>query len=72
MLDLITIESDLYVPIKLQTSVCRDPDDDKFIEVALASGCKIIVSGDKDLLDINGIFGIKVIKPADFVHNYLG
>ncbi len=35
--------------IKLKTPVSRDPDDDKFIAIALAANCAC-VSGDNDLL----------------------
>jgi len=30
----------------------NDPDDDKFLECAVALDCKIIVSGDKHLKDL--------------------
>lgn len=48
-----------------------DPDDDKFIACAIASGVKIIISGDKHLLNLSGINGITIIKPSDFVKKYL-
>lgn len=48
-----------------------DPDDDKFIACAIASEVKIIVSGDKHLLNISGIYGIEIMRPSDFVKKYL-
>jgi len=48
-----------------------DPDDDKFIACAIASEVKIIVPGDKHLLNLSGINGIAIIKPSDFVKKYL-
>jgi putative PIN family toxin of toxin-antitoxin system len=48
-----------------------DPDDDKFIACAIASEVKIIVSGDKHLLNISGIYGIEILRPSDFVKKYL-
>jgi putative PIN family toxin of toxin-antitoxin system len=45
---------------------CRDPDDDKFLELALASGARAIVTGDKDLLVLNPWRGIRMVKLADF------
>lgn len=71
IIDLITIHSELFLPQPLPDSVSRDPDDDKFISLAIAASCKIIVSGDKDLLDINRYGGVGVIKPSDFVKQYL-
>ena len=32
---------------RLENPVCRDPDDDKFIACAIATGSKVIISGDK-------------------------
>ena len=33
-------------------NICRDPDDNKFIECAIDANALYIISGDKDLLDI--------------------
>ena len=52
-------------------SVCSDPDDDKFIACALAAKSKIIVSGDKHLLNVSGYQEIEVMKPREFVDKYL-
>ncbi len=46
----------------LREPVCKDPDDDKFLACALASKCKVIVSGDKNLLKVSGFHGIRVIR----------
>ena len=64
-------ESELFSPVKLKEPVSRDPDDDKFIAVAIAAQCRLIVSGDKDLLSINGYAGIAILKPNEFVKEYL-
>lgn len=71
IIELVTIYSELFLPKPLSTPVSRDPDDDKFLALAIAANCKLIVSGDRDLLDINGYDGIGVIKPSDFVVQYL-
>ena len=55
----------------LSERVCEDPDDDKFFACALASGCNVIVSGDKHLLKVSGYQDIKVFKPREFVEEYL-
>jgi predicted nucleic acid-binding protein len=62
---------ELHQPIRLNTPISNDPDDDKFIAVAFAAKCPYIVSGDVDLLSVDGVFGINILKPADFVKNYL-
>ena len=55
----------------LTESVCSDPDDDKFIACALAANSKIIISGDKHLLNVSGYQGIDVLKPRQFVDEHL-
>lgn len=45
---------------------CRDPDDDKFLELALASRAAAIVTGDPDLLELDPRRGIRIVKLADF------
>ena len=67
----ITLNSILSFSITLPDKVCIDPDDDKFFAAAMASKCRIIVSGDKHLLSCSGFSGIEVIKPSDFLEKYL-
>jgi len=62
----------VYEPARLKEPVCEDPDDDKFLACALASGSCIIISGDKHLLKVSGFQGIEVLKPRQFVDKYLG
>ena len=45
---------------------CRDPEDDKFLELALASGARAIISGDADLLVLDPWRGIRIVKLTDF------
>ena len=45
---------------------CRDPDDDKFLELALASGAHAIVTGDADLLVLDPWRSIRIVKLTDF------
>lgn len=71
ILDLILINAHFYVPIKCKEQITIDPDDDKFIKCALAGHVKIIISGDKHLLDVNGHQGIKILNPSDFITRYL-
>ena len=55
----------------LPAPVCVDPDDDKFIACALAGKIKVIVSGDKHLLQVSGYRDISVLKPREFFEAYL-
>ncbi|MDE7139195.1 MAG: putative toxin-antitoxin system toxin component, PIN family [Treponemataceae bacterium] len=51
-------------------SVCRDKDDNKFIECALAGKCLYIVSGDADLLDLKSYADIEIVTVAEFFGRY--
>jgi uncharacterized protein len=71
LLELVLVEAEMCQVEALSEKVCADQDDDKFIACALSSGSKIIVSGDKHLLDVNGYEGIEIIKPRTFVDRHL-
>lgn len=43
----------------------RDPDDDKFIHAALAGEADVLVSGDRDLLDLGRVGELMILSPAD-------
>jgi len=46
---------------------CRDPKDDKYLEVALAAGAETIVSSDDDLLVLHPWRGVHILRPADYL-----
>ena len=46
---------------------CRDPKDDKFLEVALNGRADLIVTGDADLLRMNAWRDIEILSPADYL-----
>ena len=51
--------------------ICRDPDDDKFLECAKDSHALYIVSGDKELLVIKEYGSIQIVTAKDFCEKYL-
>jgi uncharacterized protein len=51
-------------------TTCRDPKDNKFLELALAAGATCIISGDQDLLILNPFENIPIVSPADFLSLY--
>ena len=55
------------VASKERIEVCRDPDDNKFIECAVAANALYIVSGDKDLLDLKKYRGVRILTAAEFL-----
>jgi len=48
-------------------TACRDPKDDKFLEVAAAGAADVIVSGDEGLLVLHPFSGIPILQPAAFL-----
>ena len=71
ILQLIAAHSEMVADLPLAKPVSDDPDDDKFIAAALASKAKIICSGDKHLLSVDGYKGIEILKPKPFSDKYL-
>ena len=71
MIDLLTLKADLVIGPELPIQICKDPGDDKFISCALASNSKIIITGDKHLLNVNGYEGLEIIRPREFVEKYI-
>ncbi len=55
------------VPIIRRVAACRDPRDDKFLDVALAGEAAAIISEDKDLLVLNPWHDIAILTPAAFI-----
>jgi len=55
------------VPPNERITACRDPKDDKFLEVAVAGKADVIVSGDQDLLVLHPFAGIPIVPPATFL-----
>ena len=52
-------------------SVCEDPDDNVFIACALAADAKVVCSGDRHLLVMDGHQGVEILSPQQFSDKYL-
>lgn len=44
---------------------CRDPKDNKFLELAVSGMATHLVSGDSDLLELHPFRGIAILNPHD-------
>ncbi|MFO1128193.1 MAG: putative toxin-antitoxin system toxin component, PIN family [Rhodospirillales bacterium] len=58
------------VPIVRQMRACRDPDDDKFLSLAVNGEATLIITGDRDLLDLSPFMGIPIISPAEYLAGF--
>lgn len=50
-----------------KTNVCRDPNDNMFLDVAVSSDANFIVSGDKDLLSMKKFHNIPILDAKSFI-----
>src|SRR5208337_5656550 len=57
----------IFVEVITPIRVCRDPRDDKFLEVAVHGRADAIVTGDADLLALNPFRGIAILTPASYL-----
>lgn len=53
-------------PTDLPRDLCRDPTDVPILGTAVAGGCAILVSVDRDLLDMQKIHDIPIIRPGEY------
>jgi putative PIN family toxin of toxin-antitoxin system len=60
------------VSIAERITACRDPTDDKFLELAVNGHADLILTGDADLLVLNPFRGIPILVPAIFVQSVSG
>ena len=65
----ISFSAIFFSPTEVITE-CRDPKDDKFLELAVSSNASCIISGDKDLLILNPFRGIPILNAVDFLNNF--
>ena len=55
------------VDVTHSITACRDPEDDKFLELALSGRATHIITGDQDLLDLHPFHGIPILTPGAFL-----
>ena len=69
ILELLTAAA-LWVEPETAIAACRDPKDNRYLELALAAGATAIVSGDEDLLVLDPWRDIRVLRPAQFLEEF--
>jgi uncharacterized protein len=60
----------LNIEPTIKITACRDPKDDKFLELAKTASADCIITHDKDLLVLNPFEGIPIFTPPDFLTRY--
>lgn len=56
-----------FVRVEETIEVCRDPKDDKYLELAVSGKANCILSGDADLLVLNPFRDIAIVTIQDFL-----
>ena len=56
-----------FVIIHRTFSVCRDPRDDKFLNLAVCGNADYLVTGDEDLLALHPFEDVSILSPASFL-----
>jgi putative PIN family toxin of toxin-antitoxin system len=61
----------IFMDVVMEVTDCKDPKDNKFLSLALTSGAKLIVSGDKkDLICMNPYKGVDILRLREFMENF--
>jgi len=55
------------VEVQIHIGECRDPRDNKFLELAISGEATCIVTGDQDLLVLHPFRGIQIVTPRVFL-----
>lgn len=60
----------IVTPAMLEAAVSRDPDDDQVLATAIAANAELIVSGDRDLLDLGRFRNIPIVDAAAAIKRF--
>lgn len=55
------------VVITYTIRACRDPNDDKFLELAVNGRASALITGDRDLLALDPFHDIPILSPARYL-----
>jgi putative PIN family toxin of toxin-antitoxin system len=64
------LEAAKQIAIEQRLLICRDPKDNKYLELALSGRADVIITGDKDLLILHPFREIPIITPSQFLNDY--
>ena len=64
------VEASLLVQPSESINECRDPQDNKYLELAISGHAESIITGDEDLLILNSFRNIRIITVLEFLDSY--
>ncbi len=62
------IQDTTIVEVETVVTDCRDPKDNKFLELAVSGNATAIISGDRDLLLLHPFRDIVIVTPKAFIN----
>ncbi|WP_308254006.1 putative toxin-antitoxin system toxin component, PIN family [Geminocystis sp. GBBB08] len=62
----LSVEAEI-IEITEKIEICRDSNDNKFLELAVNGNATHIITGDKDLLELHPFQGIPILTPRQFL-----
>jgi putative PIN family toxin of toxin-antitoxin system len=57
----------LLIDIRYSVTDCRNPKDDKFLNLALSANARYLITGDPDLLILHPYYQTQILTPAQFL-----
>lgn len=64
--DFLRVAGESVDPVPVPEAACRDPADRPVLGTAIAGRASLLVSVDKDLLELREYEGIRIVKPGAF------
>ncbi len=62
----------VVVPVEMPLDACRDPTDLPVLGTAVSGDCALLISVDGDLLDLQAIDDIAIIRPGEYWRRTIG
>jgi uncharacterized protein len=59
-------ESAILIEATTPVTECRDPKDNKFLELTISAKADVLVSSDVHLLEMHPFRGVQILQLADF------
>lgn len=64
--------AELVAPVPIPATACRDPDDLPILGTGVAARADLLVTGDRDLLELKRHSGIRIVTPRECYERLAG
>lgn len=68
-IEAISFYAKLGFPVEVHATfqICRDPKDDKFLQLVFDGKVEYLIPGDQDLLELNPFYSTLILSPSEFL-----